>query len=52
MPQVIQSTERDEIIKALEKVGYVKSRAARLLGYTLRQLDYRIKKYQIEIKRY
>ncbi len=52
MPQVIQSTERDEILKALEKVGYVKSRAARLLGYTLRQLDYRIKKYQIEIKRY
>jgi len=52
MPQVIQSTERDEIIKALEKAGYVKSRAARLLGYTLRQLDYRIKKYQIEIKRY
>ncbi|MEJ7555664.1 MAG: sigma 54-interacting transcriptional regulator [Aquificaceae bacterium] len=52
MPQVIQSTERDEIVKALEKTGYVKSRAARLLGYTLRQLDYRIKKYQIEIKRY
>lgn len=52
MPQIIQNTEREEIIRALEKAGYVKSRAARLLGYTLRQLDYRIKKYQIEIKRY
>ncbi|MFN3870940.1 MAG: sigma 54-interacting transcriptional regulator [Aquificaceae bacterium] len=52
MPQLIESTEREEIIRALERVGYVKSKAARLLGYTLRQLDYRIKKYQIELKRY
>ena len=52
IPQVIESTEREEILKALEKTGYVKSRAARLLGYTLRQLDYRIRKYKIEIKRY
>ncbi|MEN3034492.1 MAG: sigma 54-interacting transcriptional regulator [Aquificaceae bacterium] len=40
-----------ELIKvALEKTGFVKSRAAKLLGMTLRQLDYRIKKYRIEIK--
>ncbi|MCX8060792.1 MAG: AAA family ATPase, partial [Aquificaceae bacterium] len=50
--QVIENTEREEILKALEKTGYVKSRAARLLGYTLRQLDYRIKKYGIKLKRY
>ncbi|MCX7989471.1 MAG: AAA family ATPase, partial [Aquificaceae bacterium] len=50
--QVIENTEREEILKALERTGYVKSRAARLLGYTLRQLDYRIKKYRIELKRY
>ena len=42
-------TEKEEIIKALEKTGYVKSRAAKLLGLTLRQLDYRIKKYKIPI---
>ncbi len=50
MPELIEGTEREAIIKALEKTGYVKSRAAKLLGYTLRQLDYRIKKYRIEIK--
>ncbi|MFN7065330.1 MAG: sigma 54-interacting transcriptional regulator [Aquificaceae bacterium] len=52
MPRVLENTEREEIIKALERTGYVKSKAARVLGYTLRQLDYRIKKYQIELKRY
>ncbi len=39
----------NSILKALEKTGYVKSRAAKLLGLTLRQLDYRIKKYNIDI---
>ncbi|MFN3813727.1 MAG: sigma-54 interaction domain-containing protein [Aquificaceae bacterium] len=52
MLAVIESTEREEIIKALERTGYIKSRAAKLLGYTLRQLDYRIRKYGIEIKRF
>ncbi len=52
LPEKIQATEREKIIEALEKTGYVKSRAAKLLGYTLRQLDYRIKKYGIEIKKF
>ncbi len=52
LPKEIRSTEREKIIEALEKTGYVKSRAAKLLGYTLRQLDYRIKKYGIEIKKF
>ena len=52
MPEAIENAEREAILKALERVGYVKSKAARLLGYTLRQLDYRIKKYRIELKRY
>ncbi len=52
MPQYIERTEREKIIEALERTGYVKSRAAKILGYTLRQLDYRIKKYGIEIKRF
>ena len=52
MPQYIERTEREKIIEALERTGYVKSRAAKLLGYTLRQLDYRIKKYGIEIKKF
>lgn len=52
LPKHIQATEREKIIEALEMTGYVKSRAAKLLGYTLRQLDYRIKKYGIEIKKF
>ncbi len=52
LPSLIEKTEREKIIEALEKTGYVKSRAAKLLGYTLRQLDYRIKKYRIEIKKF
>ncbi|RMH02413.1 MAG: AAA family ATPase [Aquificota bacterium] len=51
LPSFIQDAEAQAIIKALEKTGYVKSRAARLLGYTLRQLDYRLKKYQIPLKK-
>ena len=52
LPERIQATEKEKIIEALEKTGYVKSRAAKILGYTLRQLDYRIKKYGIEIKKF
>jgi Transcriptional regulator containing GAF, AAA-type ATPase, and DNA binding domains len=52
LPSFVEATEREEIIKALEKTGYVKSRAAKLLGLTLRQLDYRIKKYNIEVKKF
>lgn len=39
------------IIQALEKTGYVQAKAARLLGISLRQLNYRIKKYNIPIKK-
>jgi len=52
LPKLIEETEKEKIIEALEKTGYVKSRAAKLLGYTLRQLDYRIKKYGIEVKKF
>ena len=52
LPEKIRETEVEKIIEALEKTGYVKSRAAKLLGFTLRQLDYRIRKYGIEIKKF
>lgn len=51
LPKKIEEEEKQKIIWALEKANYVKSRAAKLLGFTLRQLDYRIKKYGIEVKR-
>ncbi|AEA33594.1 transcriptional regulator, NifA subfamily, Fis Family [Hippea maritima DSM 10411] len=51
MPSTIESIEKQQIQDALKKTGYVKSKAARLLGYTIRQLDYRIKKYDIKIQK-
>jgi len=51
LPKQIEEEEKQRILWALEKTNHVKSRAAKLLGYTLRQLDYRIKKYGIEVKR-
>jgi Nif-specific regulatory protein len=51
LPKQIEEEEKQKIIWALEQTDYIKSRAAKLLGYTLRQLDYRIKKYGIEVKR-
>ncbi|MCX8076610.1 MAG: sigma 54-interacting transcriptional regulator [Aquificaceae bacterium] len=43
--------EKERIIQALEKSGYVQAKAARMLGITVRQLNYRIKKYGIQIKK-
>jgi Nif-specific regulatory protein len=42
--------EKMLIVDALEKAGYVQAKAARLLNLTVRQLNYRIKKYNIQIK--
>lgn len=47
----IPKDEKQRIIEALESVGYVQAKAARLLGMTVRQLNYRIKKYGIQIKK-
>ncbi len=43
--------ERDQILQALEKSGWVQAKAARLLGMTARQLNYRVRKYEITLKR-
>jgi Nif-specific regulatory protein len=44
-------TDRDRVIAAMEKSGWVQAKAARLLGLTPRQIGYALKKYDIEIKR-
>ncbi len=51
VPSAIKDIEKAQIEKALNQTGYVKSKAARLLGFTIRQLDYRIVKYSISIRR-
>lgn len=44
--------ERALVVRALARAGHVQARAARLLGMTVRQLRYRIAKYQIQVERF
>ncbi len=43
--------QRDRLLSAMEKSGWVQAKAARLLGLTPRQVGYALKKYNIEVKR-
>ncbi|WP_245312975.1 nif-specific transcriptional activator NifA [Bradyrhizobium macuxiense] len=45
-------TDRERVIAAMEKSGWVQAKAARLLGLTPRQIGYALRKYGIEIKRF
>jgi len=47
-----EEEEQEQIVGALERCGYVQAKAARLLGMTVRQLGYRIRKYNIPLERY
>ena len=47
LTKTVEDIEVERIVDALKKCGWVKSRAARLIGLTTRQLDYRISKYGI-----
>ncbi|EFK11125.1 Nif-specific regulatory protein [delta proteobacterium NaphS2] len=51
MSEEVERFEKREIINALKNCGFVKQRAARLLGITPRQLTYRMKKYAIDVRR-
>ncbi|GAB6036789.1 sigma 54-interacting transcriptional regulator [Fundidesulfovibrio butyratiphilus] len=44
----LKDMEKREVIAALERHGWVQSRAARELGLTLRQMGYRVKKFGLE----
>ena len=43
----LDAIERDRLREALRKAGWVKAKAARLLGMTSRQIAYRIEKYRL-----
>jgi Nif-specific regulatory protein len=45
------AADRDSVIAAMEKSGWVQAKAARLLGLTPRQIGYALKKHGIEVKR-
>ena len=47
----VERLERMHIIKALKQNKGVQQRASKVLGITPRQLGYRIKKYNIDLKR-
>ena len=46
------AAERERLIEAMERAGWVQAKAARILGLTPRQIGYALKKYDIEIKRF
>ncbi len=43
--------QRERLMSAMEKSGWVQAKAARILGLTPRQVGYALKKYNIEVKR-
>ncbi len=45
-------SERERLVDAMERAGWVQAKAARLLGLTPRQIGYALKKHEIEIKRF
>lgn len=46
----IKEIEKERILIALKECGYIRARAARLLGITQRQLGYKVKKYGLVIR--
>ncbi len=44
--------ERQRLIEAMERSGWVQAKAARLLGLTARQMGYALRKHNVEIKRF
>ena len=43
-------SERERLVQAMERCGWVQAKAARLLGLTPRQIGYALKKHNIEIQ--
>lgn len=46
------SSERERMIDAMERAGWVQAKAARILGLTPRQMGYALRKHNIAIKRF
>ncbi len=45
-------TEREHLIDAMDRAGWVQAKAARILGLTPRQIGYALKKHDVVIKRF
>ena len=46
------ATERQRLVDAMERSGWVQAKAARILGLTARQMGYALRKHNVEIKRF
>ncbi len=44
--------QRERLVKAMEKAGWVQAKAARMLNLTPRQMGYALKKHGIEVRRF
>ncbi|MBY5721865.1 nif-specific transcriptional activator NifA [Rhizobium leguminosarum] len=44
-------TERDRLINAMERAGWVQAKAARILGKTPRQVAYALRRHRIDVKK-
>jgi Nif-specific regulatory protein len=47
-----QRSDREKLIEAMEQAGWVKAKAARLLGLTPRQIGYALQKHEIPVKKF
>ncbi len=47
----MQDIEKEALLEALERCAWVQAKAGRLLGYTPRQVAYKIKKYKLSPKK-
>ena len=45
-------SDRERIVDAMERAGWVKAKAARILGLTPRQIGYALRKHNIRIKKF
>jgi len=52
LPEDGSTSERDSLIEAMERTGWVQAKAARLLNLTPRQIGYALRKYDIPIKKF
>ncbi|WP_051953599.1 nif-specific transcriptional activator NifA [Methylocapsa aurea] len=46
------ASERERLLEAMEKSGWVQAKAARMMGLTPRQIGYALRKHGIEIKKF
>lgn len=51
VPIYEELSEKDKIVETLKSCGWVQAKAARILNISVRQLNYRISKYGIQIKK-